>query len=202
MLKQLLQYQAPAAPPECVKQLWEVAKKQDTRPNLEDLLKALPLVLKLFERVYIVADALDECLEEAIQNQLLELLQDLLEVNVSLLVTSRPVENMFVSASINCDDCEMRGLRELYHCIICNGGHFDLCKNCVKEGKNCLDDLHSLHKLYACIKIKVNVAEAELQKYIEHKVDTEPRLNSIYRKDKKLKAKILEKVIDVAKSIF
>lgn len=74
LLKQLLQYQAPAVPPECVKQLWEVANKQDTRPNLEDLLKALPLVLKLFERVYIVADALDECLEEVIRNQLLELL--------------------------------------------------------------------------------------------------------------------------------
>lgn len=202
LLKQLIQYQAPAAPQERVKRLWEAAKKQDTRPNLDDLLPVFRSVLKSFMKVYIVVDAFDECLEEATRSELLELLQDLCEVNVSLMVTSRPVENKFGSARIDCDDCEMQGLREFYQCTICNGGDFDLCENCVKGGKNCRDESHSLHKLYTCIEIKINAAEADLQKYIEHKVDTEPRLSSICRKDKKLKGRILEKVIEVAGGTF
>ncbi|MCJ1380180.1 hypothetical protein MMC17_003283 [Xylographa soralifera] len=202
LLKQLVQYQAPKVPSERVKKLWEAGKREEMPPSLETLKETLHAELRSFAKTYVVVDALDECLIDSTRNELLELLHNLWVENVSLMITSRPLENKFGSVEVYCDQCGMHDLRVFYHCAICNAGEYDLCDKCVKDGKVCLNDSHSLAKLYACVKIEISATEADLQTYIEYKIDTEPRLSSICRKDEKAKGKIVEVVVDVAGGMF
>ena len=202
LLKQLVQHRAPAAPSEGIIKLWEVGRKDDTRPFLEDLVRTLRSELASFKNVYIVVDALDECLKETTRNELLGLLQDLGAENVSLMVTSRPLDNKFCPVGTECYECGIKVRRELYNCTICDDGDFILCEDCDKEGKSCWDESHYLLKLYACIEIKIRATKGDLQKYIDYKVDTEPRLSSFCRKDHKVKCRVIEKVILVAKGMF
>lgn len=151
LFKQLMLYQCQVAPSECVKRLWKAAKQQETRPDLKEFTKALDSELESFDKVYIVIDALDECLEKTTRNSLLDLLHDILKANVSLMLTSRPlkeIETKFRSLTIHCDGCDKHDLTRYYHCTICDSGDFDLCEACKAEGNSvykthtiCLDSM-------------------------------------------------------------
>ena len=205
LLKQLILYHYPVAPSECVKRLWKAAKQQETRPDLKEFTKVLDSELESFDKVYIVVDALDECLEKTTRNSLLDLLHDILKANVSLMLTSRPlkeIEKIFESSAIFCDACDKPNLTRYYHCTICKSGDFDVCEACIAEGKQCLQDSHNLFKLYTCEKIIIKATEEDLQKYIESKLKTEPRLGSICRRDNTIKDKIIDVIIRVAEGMF
>ena len=46
----------------------------------------------------------------------------------------------------NCDSCDDVALETWYHCAICAEKNFDLCHDCVKGGKWCLDKEHQLYE--------------------------------------------------------
>ena len=80
--------QRPTIPPE-VQDLYDTAKTQSYGPKLEKITHTLFSVLKHFDRVYIMIDALDECSERSL---LLQHIQDLISVkakNWNILLTSR-----------------------------------------------------------------------------------------------------------------
>ena len=87
ILKQLVQAQP--STPEPIERLYETHAKQGTTPSLHEIVGALRDVLSVCSTVYIVIDALDECLSST-RDQLLDTLRDLQATqDVRLMATSR-----------------------------------------------------------------------------------------------------------------
>lgn len=77
-----------------LKELFDKSHSGTKEPNLEDLIGALKIMMTLFDHVYIVLDALDECNQLEEQDYLLKFLQAVVnwkETRIHLLVTSRQI---------------------------------------------------------------------------------------------------------------
>jgi hypothetical protein len=59
LLKQLFQERTPM--PETIRSLYDRHKDKRSRPSLDEILKELHSVVRLYSKVYIIIDALDEC---------------------------------------------------------------------------------------------------------------------------------------------
>lgn len=59
LLKQLVESQPSV--PDCVKDLYDLHKRKQTRPSLNAILEVLQSVASIYSRVFIIVDALDEC---------------------------------------------------------------------------------------------------------------------------------------------
>jgi hypothetical protein len=90
LLKQVFQDQLQIS--DSVKSFYNHHKAQGTRPTLQEFRKAFQLEIENYSRVYIVIDALDECLERD-RAYLITQLQSMGSI-VSLMVTSRPLISM------------------------------------------------------------------------------------------------------------
>ena len=87
LLKQLIQERPFVAEP--VASLYDRHADRGTRPSLEEILNALQAVVSNYSKVYVVVDALDECLNHD-RTQLLAMLRNLQSKgNLSLMATSR-----------------------------------------------------------------------------------------------------------------
>jgi hypothetical protein len=91
LLKQLCQ-RRPAIP-DVVKSLHGQHRRRQTKPRIKELSKAIETVSALFQRIYLVVDALDEWKEiEANRSLMLrELLSIQAKTGLNLFVTSRPI---------------------------------------------------------------------------------------------------------------
>jgi hypothetical protein len=89
ILRQLVQ--ARRSIPEPVSRLYELHSSRGTRPSLEEIFSTLQSILRSYSSVYLVIDALDECLDEdRTHRQLLARVRGLQkEANLHLMVTSR-----------------------------------------------------------------------------------------------------------------
>ncbi|MCJ1474762.1 hypothetical protein MMC13_003422 [Lambiella insularis] len=89
ILRQLIQERSSIAEP--VVNLYKCHADQKTRPLLEEILSALQAVISNYSKIYVIVDALDECLDhDGSCSQLLALLRDLQSKgNLSLMATSR-----------------------------------------------------------------------------------------------------------------
>jgi hypothetical protein len=98
ILKQLIQERPPIAEP--VANLYDRHADRGTRPSLEEILSTLQAVFSRYSKVYVVVDALDECLNHN-RTQLLTILRDLQSKgSLSFMATSRfipEVEQQFTS---------------------------------------------------------------------------------------------------------
>lgn len=94
VLKQLVQ-ERPSIP-EPVVALHDYHLGRGTRPSFEEILSALQKVVSSHSKVYVVVDALDECLDhDGSRTQLLGMLRSLQSYgNVSLLATSRSIPDV------------------------------------------------------------------------------------------------------------
>jgi AAA domain len=87
LLKKLIQERPSVAEP--VGSLYDRHAHRGTRPSLEEILNALQAVVSNYSKVYVVVDALDECLNHD-RTQLLAMLRKLQSKgNLSLMATSR-----------------------------------------------------------------------------------------------------------------
>jgi Cdc6-like AAA superfamily ATPase len=89
ILKQLIQEQPSVAEP--VTTLYERHADRRTRPSLTEILSAVRAVASNYSKVYVVVDALDECVDHnGSRSQLLAALRDLQsQGNLNLMATSR-----------------------------------------------------------------------------------------------------------------
>ena len=80
--------------PDYVKRLYKDHRGKGTNPTLTEYLDLLRLLAKECSEVYVVIDALDECVEEGGQPIWIELIMKLQEymVNLNLLYTSREMD--------------------------------------------------------------------------------------------------------------
>ena len=89
ILKQLIL--ASPSVPESLVRLYEHHAIQQTRLSLKEIFHIEQAVLRTYSSVYIVIDALDECIDSATRTEVLAKLHDLQsKTNLHLMVTSRP----------------------------------------------------------------------------------------------------------------
>ncbi len=101
ILKQLIQERPSIA--ESVTVLYDRHAGRRTRPSLEEIQTALRLVVSSYSKVYVVIDALDECLDhDGSRSQLLAILRDLQsKANLSLMATSRFIPEVVQKFSLS-----------------------------------------------------------------------------------------------------
>jgi hypothetical protein len=88
LLKQLVQQQS--SMPESVKSIYDRHQEKQTRPSINEILKALHSVVAYFSRTFIIIDALDEC--QVFCNILLSAMFALqAQTQINLFATSRPI---------------------------------------------------------------------------------------------------------------
>ncbi|KAF3207592.1 hypothetical protein TWF191_000981 [Orbilia oligospora] len=89
ILKQLAQSQPFL--PDIISNLYREHSSRETRPQVSDISKALQLVASLYSRIFIVVDALDECVEGDLAEFLSEIFELQANFKTSLFATSRPI---------------------------------------------------------------------------------------------------------------
>ncbi|EEU36945.1 uncharacterized protein NECHADRAFT_20595, partial [Fusarium vanettenii 77-13-4] len=91
LLKQLAEKQSTL--PDAVRQLYERHKTSRTEPSLRELVESLRSVTQLFDHVFVVVDALDECQESnhCLPRFLSELFDLQKQLGVNLFATARPL---------------------------------------------------------------------------------------------------------------
>lgn len=94
LMMQFLRRQATL--PDNVRKLHETHEKNGTRPSHDELFDNLKDVLSDYERAFIVLDALDECgtVDQRRTRVINDILELLLETDVNILTTSRPVDEI------------------------------------------------------------------------------------------------------------
>lgn len=112
ILKQLIQQRPAIAEP--VANLYDSHADRRTRPSLEEILHALQKVVSDYSKVYVVIDALDECLKDH-RNRLLAMLHDLQSSrSLSFMATSRFIPEVIQQFShsptieVRADDSDVR----------------------------------------------------------------------------------------------
>ena len=113
LLRQLSQERSPV--PETVSVLYDKHKHGSTIPSLEEISKALHSVAALYQRVYIVVDALDEFEKSGTRARFLSELFSLRDKNrVQIFVTSRfisEITEQFKAGPILGTPCRQRHIR-------------------------------------------------------------------------------------------
>jgi hypothetical protein len=110
LLKQLVQ--GSPATSDSAKSLYQRHTPQNTRPTIAELIKTLQSEIRTYSKVFIIVDALDECLEGN-GGHLIRVLQSLTDA-VNLMVTARPlplIEQQFLNAirlDIRANDNDVR----------------------------------------------------------------------------------------------
>ena len=102
LLKQLLQQGTELSP--ALRDLYEKHVRRETRPTLTEISDCLVSESRAVSKVYLVVDALDECLDEDIKDEVLSVLRKL--KNLHLLVTSRP--SMDISSHFDAIQLDIR----------------------------------------------------------------------------------------------
>ncbi len=137
--------------------------------KLKEIVEVIRSEIQKFQRVYLVVDALDEC-DEITRHQLELQLKDLQSGRLSVMITSRylgipPVE------TVNCDVCEKTDIRIFYHCQVCDDGNFDLCQDCVDNGRSCKDKTHSLFEPYSAVEIDMVIPDQDIRRFVEFELE-------------------------------
>jgi Cdc6-like AAA superfamily ATPase len=100
ILKQLIQERPSIAEP--VLNLYDRHVDRKTRPSLKEILSALQAVVSNYSKIYVIVDALDECLDrDGSRSQLLAILRNLqYKGNLSLMATSRFIPELVQKFSL------------------------------------------------------------------------------------------------------
>ncbi|KAL8966969.1 MAG: hypothetical protein Q9183_003130, partial [Haloplaca sp. 2 TL-2023] len=118
--------------------------------------------------VILVIDALDEA-SISLEAQLLDKLRPLTAEKLSVMITSRPR-----------DDIATIPLR------ICNNGEFDLCQECVDKGIHCyVQD----HELIGPLEVTIDIepTDEEIRAYVDHEMRRELAFGKVTTRDRRFK---------------
>lgn len=171
LLKQVIQRQPDLARDVLENHSIHFLKK--TFPKLEDLTHLLRKALCIFQRSFIVIDALDE-VEEPDRLRLLELLSC---NDVAIMVTSRPIPTVseLFATTESCDMCENKCSKILTCCERCSSST-NRCVTCHKGSSVCLEESHFTLKKFAASRVDVRACQDDIENYIQWRIDHEPKI--------------------------
>ncbi|KAL8627130.1 hypothetical protein Q9189_007160 [Teloschistes chrysophthalmus] len=203
LIKQVLQIRPAIS--EKLKELYNVHARTGIFPSLTELTKILRAELGKFDNCFIIIDGLDELLDEAKRQ---ELLDTLTHGRVNVLMTSRPldtVKDLFWSLNRTrtfCDGCDTETLRYAHHCKQCLGDGFDVCEDCNCKSIVCGKDGHYLIKRYGVTEIEIKATLNDICNYIEWRIDHEPRLFDSVQRKRNLRDEISSTIVQQANGMF
>ena len=142
--------------------------KDETRLSSKDCLSILKSeIMKSYDRVFIIMDALDEFLPEGGRVTLRHTLQSIVPEKVSVLITSRELMDRHDNSSTDCNVCgagkKGPGLRLYYTCKECKR---NVCQKCKDQGKGCGVASHVQHAPERVVK-DIITPDAEIEGFVK-----------------------------------
>ncbi|KAL2352975.1 ankyrin repeat-containing domain protein [Cryomyces antarcticus] len=172
LLKQLIQLKGPGPISEDLLQAYQNWKETGVKLALSALRDLLLEGVALFDRVFLLVDALDECTEE-FRNWLEDELEEYRPDNMSIFITSRPFGEQKLG-EVGCRVCKERPLRIYWHCDNCvDDEDFDICQGCRDKEVTCGHEGHELTEPYPHIEVEVLTPPEELSEYVKFEVRKE-----------------------------
>ncbi|KAL8932770.1 MAG: hypothetical protein Q9216_006685, partial [Gyalolechia sp. 2 TL-2023] len=168
LLKQLVQFEGDDFKSPEVRRLFRDASRE-APPLLSDL-------------VIIVVDALDEA-SPSIETELLDKLRDLPPEKLSVMMTSRPRDDIFRYYP-TCKNCQKTSLKLYHYCEICDNGLFELCQECVDKGIYCHDRAHELAEPLE-VSIDIEPTDDDINRYIQHELKHELELGNRHARNRR-----------------
>ena len=205
LLKQVLQISSTVS--DELETLYHNYSVNKSRPSITELCKHLSSSFKLFDKVFIVLDALDEMQDESQRLRLLDCIQSL-DGSPNWMVTSRPLDNIAchfgfsLRGGVYCDGCEARRMPLFYHCKQCATPGFDVCQDCYEKEVLCPYEGHDLIKQYSSSSFEIAAQPEDISTYILWRIDQESSLRQFVSKKQGLQQQILETVKERAREMF
>ncbi|TKA71820.1 hypothetical protein B0A49_06846 [Cryomyces minteri] len=182
LLKQLIQLKGPGPMSEDLLQAYQNWKETGVKLALSALRDLLLDEVALFDRVFLLVDALDEC-TEGFRNWLEDELEEYRPDNMSIFITSRPFGEQKLG-EVGCRTCKKRPLRIYWHCDNCvDDENFDICQGCRDRGVTCGHKDHELTEPYPHIEVEVLTPPEELSEYV--KFETRKEIGHEGRRDRR-----------------
>lgn len=217
LLKQLIQLESSHSVSKELRELYRRATKiGNADPQLKDIRRILYKEISKYKRTYLVVDALDEC---TLKYELLDELRKLPPEKLSLMITSRRIEEGNPVGEIFCDLCQKSNLKIYFQCDMCIP-KIDLCKDCNRNNP-CKDKTHKLVEPYTEVEIDIRIPDKDLERYVLFEIGKEvgygsqrwdPRMHSTRpgattfalkcQKDPELLKRIPEVIVDKSDGRF
>ncbi|KAI9750697.1 MAG: hypothetical protein M1835_001344, partial [Candelina submexicana] len=176
LLKQIIQLDEDYLIPDALKKLCQKAKRLGLTPEsyAAEVRKILIAELDHYDRIYLVVDAFDEIPPEkriVLKRELLRLQPE----KLSLVITMRPIAGeTLMPVRMMCDSCKKTIETQMYfRCKICDKGNYDICIDCVEQGRRCLDDKHQLIEPYSEVQITLEVPRKDIEQYVRWVIGVE-----------------------------
>ena len=166
LIKQLIQLGASRSVSRELLELHRKARRiGNAEPGIKDIRKILYAEILNYKRIYLVVDALDEC---NFYYELHDELRNLAPEKLSLMITSRRIEEGPPTQEVICDLCEKPNLRIHFQCNQCDK-KVDLCMDC--KGMNpCTDKSHGLVEPYEERVIDIRIPDEDLERYVNFEI--------------------------------
>ena len=151
-----------------------------------DIFKLLQKEILTYDRVYIIVDALNECVPSSRDEFELQLrnLQRRLPDKISLMIAGR--DSKQEDSIISCDNCKAPELSIFFRCRTCNNGNFDLCQKCKNQGLGCYDESHVLVEPYLDVPIRMHTKDEDIEQYIRLKVEGKNQDDDVELRDERV----------------
>lgn len=173
LLKQFIQLKDsdPVSPD--LRRSYQRARRRGAKPGLRNIRRLLHAELLIYDRVYLIVDAMDECSSKSRDLLKTELgkLQKLQPGKLSLMITSREFEAE--ACDIKCDHCGAANIKIYFHCYDCDDGEFDLCQSCKDMEVYCRDKTHKLFEPYNSVEVRIRIPNADLERYVREEIGKE-----------------------------
>ena len=170
LLKQLVQLRKSDAVSEGLREAYTGAKAIKAKATATELRELLNAELVNHERVFLVVDALDECVPSARRDELMADLRKLQQERLSLMVTSRRLDGEEPPTIIDCSVCKAQDIKIYYRCKICGEGEFDICQNCRELNTPCEDPLHIQSEPYDRVEVEIKADDSEMRRYVDWEI--------------------------------
>ncbi|KAL9598674.1 MAG: hypothetical protein Q9219_004343 [cf. Caloplaca sp. 3 TL-2023] len=203
LIKQILQIRPDVS--ETLRRIHRESSRTDVPPKIGQLTSILRAELARFDNCFIVIDGLDEILDELDRHILLETLS---YGRVNMMVTSRPLESIkklfnpdLNGSFVECDGCDKKNPRVIFHCQQCLGEGYDLCEECHDKGIRCSKDGHDLVKTFGGLELGINATSTDIHNYVEWRMENESKLRGIIHKKRFLREDISSIVVQQADGV-
>ncbi|MCJ1324226.1 hypothetical protein MMC10_000888 [Thelotrema lepadinum] len=192
LLKQLIQRKGQV--PAKIASLYDEEKRKESRLPTEKMLDLLKQQLGTYSKTYIVVDALDES-DEDTRKSLIDYLIGIESSRTSFMWTARSLGDTVGFRHVYCNLCG-------FLCGQCDPTDSAQCLDCKEHSKRCEEDDFKPSPEHASAKIQIVAQNDDIRKYIDRQIQESSRLHQVCQKDRNLKDKIIETIINSTQGIF
>ena len=168
LLKQLIQLRQTGPIGTALQESYQKARRINKKqPGFEEVRRLLRTEIETYQRVFLVVDALDEC---SFRQKLVAWLRELDPEKMSILITSRRLDDEIDDMVVTCDYCNKTPIKVYFHCSVCN---MDMCQACKERDSPCKSQFHETREPYDKIDIEIRTPDEEIERYVKWDMNKE-----------------------------